>query len=231
MKLLFLILILVSFKSFALEWESGTDKSYLIELYTSESCSSCPPAERWLNKIKESSSLYQSIVPVEYHVDYWNYLNWEDKHSDNKYTRRQRQFAQKRKTSVFTPQILQNGSLDLKYTASYPIESDEKAPNLKVKLNQNSGKVVLEVNRTDSLLCEAAVTQGGFKTKIKSGENSGKTLKHEFVVKELQTTSLKNKKCEFSFSNLGSAGGKGIALWLRSPESFKVIQATGRKLD
>lgn len=231
MKLLFLTIVLIPFKSYALEWESGSDKTNLIELYTSESCSSCPRAERWLNKIKDDPSLYQSIVPVEYHVDYWNYLNWEDKFSDNKYTSRQRQFAQKRKTSVFTPQILQNGSLDLKYPASYPAKSKEKAPNLKIKLNQKSGKVVLEVNRTDSLLCEAVVTQGGFITKVKSGENSGKTLKHEFVVKELQTTRLKNKKCEFSFLNLDSTEGKGIALWLRSPETFEVIQATGRKLN
>lgn len=231
MKFLSLFFTLVSLNSFALNWESGTEKIHLVELYTSESCSSCPPAEAWLNNLKDDDLLYKEVVPVEYHVDYWNYLSWEDKHSDNKFTRRQRLFAQKRGTSVFTPQILQNGKKDLRYSAHYPKKANKKVPNLKVSVNQKTGEVLLTTKNSPNLVCEAVLTQGGYVSKIRSGENSGKTLKHEFVVEEMKTKRLKNNECRFKFDNLENKKGRGIALWLRSPDTFEVIQATGKALN
>ena len=231
MRSLFIPFFLLSTSCFALEWESGTKKVNLVELYTSESCSSCPPAEKWLNGLKDESALYKKIVPVEYHVDYWNYLSWTDKHSDNSYTRRQRSFAQKRGTSVFTPQILHNGKTDLRYSADYPLKQNENAPSLKINLDQEKGVVNLSTDYAKKFICEASITKGGFVSKVKAGENSGKTLRHEFVVQELQTVLSNNKKCRFDFKNLKSEKDKGIAIWIRSPETFEVIQATGYRLN
>src|SRR4029077_9083235 len=60
-------------------FESGDTQSSLIELFTSEGCSSCPPAEKWLSALKSSSDLWKKAVPVAFHVDYWDHLGWRDR--------------------------------------------------------------------------------------------------------------------------------------------------------
>ena len=69
---------------------SGTERHTLVELYTSEGCSSCPPAERWLSRFG-SAGTDPRIVPVQFHVDYWDHGGWKDPFSDARYTRRQQE--------------------------------------------------------------------------------------------------------------------------------------------
>ena len=75
---------------YSFEINSGINKIQLIELYTSESCSSCPPAEKGINKFESSDKLWKNYVPVEFHVDYWNHLHWVDKYSKKLYSKRQK---------------------------------------------------------------------------------------------------------------------------------------------
>src|SRR5579862_2415659 len=76
-----------------LQFQSSERQVALVELYTSEGCSSCPPAESWLSGLKEKPGLWSEFVPVAFHVDYWNSLGWRDKWSSQQYSDRQRDYA------------------------------------------------------------------------------------------------------------------------------------------
>src|SRR5580765_4331045 len=91
-------------------FESVDRKATLLELFTSEGCSSCPPAESWLSRLKESPGLWKEFVPVAFHVDYWDYLGWRDPWSSKTFTDRQHAYANAwRSDSVYTPGFVFNG--------------------------------------------------------------------------------------------------------------------------
>ncbi len=82
----------------------------LVELFTSEGCSSCPPAERWMGELREDEGLWRDFVPVAWHVNYWDRLGWPDKFADKTYTDRQYAYAQQWKArSVYTPGLVRGG--------------------------------------------------------------------------------------------------------------------------
>ena len=89
---------------------SGPQQTALIELYTSEGCSSCPPAETWMSRLKESPGLWKQFVPIAFHVDYWDRLGWRDRFSSQRWTERQRRYASLwQSESVYTPAVVVNG--------------------------------------------------------------------------------------------------------------------------
>jgi hypothetical protein len=91
-------------------FQSSETQTSLLELYTSEGCSSCPPAESWLSRLKESPGLWKEFVPVAFHVDYWDYLGWRDPWSSKTFTDRQHAYAHAwRSDSVYTPGFVLNG--------------------------------------------------------------------------------------------------------------------------
>lgn len=211
-------------------WESGTKKAHLIELFTSESCSSCPPAEKWLNKLKSHPGLFKTIVPVEFHVNYWNHLHWKDPFSKQKYTDRQRAYASLHGTkTIFTPQILLNGKTNLRSHSPYPKANNNKAPNLKISYYPEVFKLKLKIesNKTSEFICEAAFLGGNFSNKIPVGENSGKTLSHEFVALNLESSLSKNKNCNFQFKKHSNYKNKSIAVWIKDLKTKEILQATG----
>src|SRR5271155_1572909 len=93
-----------------LVFDSTTRRVSLLELYTSEGCSSCPPAEEWLSKLKENPRLWKDYVPVAFHVDYWDGLGWPDRFASPAYTQRQRSYAQVwGGDTVYTPELVVDG--------------------------------------------------------------------------------------------------------------------------
>ena len=87
---------------------SGPGTAALVELYTSEGCSSCPPADRWLSTL--SSRPAGSVVPLALHVDYWDYIGWKDPYAKREFSLRQRKFSQlQRMALVYTPQVMLQG--------------------------------------------------------------------------------------------------------------------------
>ena len=91
-------------------FQSGDGQTMLLELYTSEGCSSCPSAETWLSRLKQSPKLWQDFVPVAFHVDYWDYLGWKDPYATKAYTQHQHDYAaQWRSRSVYTPGFVLDG--------------------------------------------------------------------------------------------------------------------------
>ena len=99
--------------------ESKPVRTHLIELYTSEGCSSCLPAEAWMSGLKNQPRLWQEFVPVAFHVDYWDHLGWRDPFSSRSWTQRQMTYVKQMKlSSAYTPQVVVGGQRQ--FTGSRP---------------------------------------------------------------------------------------------------------------
>src|SRR5258708_4855740 len=113
MKLIIVIALIFAPAIFAAEpltFESTEAQATLIELFSSEGCSSCPPAEAWMSRLRSSADLWKTIVRVVFHVDYWDSLGWRDRFASPAFSDRQRRYAQTwRSDSVYTPGLVLNG--------------------------------------------------------------------------------------------------------------------------
>ena len=89
--------------------QSTAKQVALIELYTSEGCSSCPPADKWLTSLKSSPDLWTQWVPVAFQVDYWNYLGWDDAFAKPAFSNRQRLYNRQQSISTYTPGFIVDG--------------------------------------------------------------------------------------------------------------------------
>lgn len=113
--------------------ESGPRKTHLLELFTSEGCSSCPPAEAWMSRLKENPGLWRDFVPIAFHVDYWDRLGWRDPFAAKEWTARQYLYsANWRSESVYTPGFVLDGRELL--DRSMPAASNEKPGALKLSI-------------------------------------------------------------------------------------------------
>ncbi len=178
----------------------NNDGFAVVELFTSEGCSSCPPADAVVaNLLKEYKN---DVYVLGYHVDYWDNLGWKDAFSNAVYTSRQRNYARSLKlSSVYTPQVVVNGeeqfvgSDETKLHAS--VNKDLKqtpVQNLSVTAKMdasNKVNVSYQTNTTGNNL-NVALIQLNAETKVQRGENHGATLHHVNIVRNIQTISLKN---------------------------------------
>lgn len=228
-----------------LVFKSGEYRAQLIELYTSQGCSSCPPAERWLNAFKDSPDLWQTYVPVAFHVDYWDKLGWPDPYASSKYSARQRQHRRKGNVnSVYTPGFLVNGSEWRGYFGDQRLPDKSKIDfDLTVTVDEQ-GKTTVEYEWQDQatvgntefrheslgdLEFHVAVLGAGIETAVRRGENARRTLPQEFVALQHQTKKSANDKVEFTILQYQrpEVQGYAIAAWILDPKSQQVIQATG----
>ena len=168
-------------------FESGPKKVQLLELFTSEGCSSCPPAEASLGRLVDDPRLWREFVPVAFHVDYWDHLGWKDPFASGEYTNRQRAYAASWKgESVYTPAFVLNGREWR--GATVPAAEGDAAGVLKVAVrNDETILVTFELVRTMARDYDVYVARLGFgmNINVRAGENSGRNLRHEFVVLSL----------------------------------------------
>ena len=124
--------------------KSGAQRVILLELFSSESCSSCPPADHWISQLEDSEGLWQTFIPLVFHVDYWNYLGWKDDYSSDAMTKRQQEIAATWSTpAVYTPAIVLNGT-EWRGWRSGPIPSRNEATKLSISIFQE-GKSEFQV--------------------------------------------------------------------------------------
>ena len=113
------------------QFASGPQQTSLVELYTSEGCSSCPPAEAWLSRQKDNPGLWKQFVPVAFHVDYWDRLGWRDRFSSKEWTERQRRYAALwGSESVYTPAVVVNGREQRGWSGASLSQPSEKQPGI-----------------------------------------------------------------------------------------------------
>jgi hypothetical protein len=220
---------------------SGAARVSLIELYTSEGCSSCPPADQWLGGLVQDAGLWKSFVPVEFHVNYWDNLGWKDRLSNPAYTAREYAYASAwGSPNVYTPCFVRDGSEWRRSWGSSPGEIG----------NQGASVGELAVSVAADGLCKAtfvpgnsgatgayrlhvALLGGGISSKPNAGENEGATLKHEFVVLGLSEADLVagslrlEGHLELPSASVPDVKRRALAAWVTREGDVTPLQATG----
>jgi hypothetical protein len=165
----------------------------VVELYTSEGCSSCPPADAWISKLRNEPQ----AVALSFHVDYWDYLGWKDRFAQPLFTKWQTvQLAVNGARNPYTPQVVINGVDTPRWyqqRATAQVGGATKAASVSLQLQREGGQyqaTVLGLSHAPTRLAAYwAVTEGPQQTAVKAGENRGETLSHDFIVRELQPVS------------------------------------------
>lgn len=163
---------------------SGARAASVVELYTSEGCNSCPPADRWLSALKNNPE----VVALAFHVDYWDRLGWKDRFASPAFTRRQvEQLAVNGARFAYTPQVVVNGQ-DRKDWPRLQIGGATIASTVDIALSREGERLSAEVSATGKAPAQLAafwaVTESNHRTAVKAGENEGVMLAHDFVVRE-----------------------------------------------
>ena len=216
--------------------ESGINRNTLIELYTSEGCSSCPPAEKYLNKFRKNKDLWKTWVPVAFHVNYWDYIGWKDRYATKKYGQRQSLYASlNRASTVYTPAFKVNGSSWRPGLFSKSLKEDtEKVGNLVVTIKGKRINANYQPNKTkhNKLLLNVAVLGMDLSSHITKGENKGRQAKHEFVVVGFNSSESSNAQWEMMLPDLHYLQAKNYALavWVSGDNDPTPIQAVGGNL-
>lgn len=233
------LLSFISITTSAQTFTTNKSRVNLIELYTSEGCSSCPPADDWLNRLKHDPRLWSEFIPVAFHVDYWDFIGWKDPFAKPQFSDRQRQYSQQNNlSSVYTPGMLFNGQewtswrrqSKLKYAASKP------SGKLAVNLNDdaiNASYHPLEKSNSN-LMLNVVILGFDLKIDIKTGENKGRQLTHDFVVLGYKKIAMRlsndglYKVSDVALPNLTTnPSTKALVTWVNDIENLNPIQATG----
>lgn len=210
----------------------------VVELYTSQGCSSCPPADQTLQDISHQKN---DLLLLSFHVDYWNYLGWKDPFSDARYTERQRHYAAfLRAPYVYTPQIIVNGKDVVRATAKTRIiqtaEDEPAMPDwMSIETDHTKGQMpggMLRFHATDASKPShpLRIWLIGFdkfhENKVASGENAGRRLAHINVVRELDDLGTWNGETRMIPIRLGMKCDGGIAVLLQEPNGGPIRSAT-----
>lgn len=235
----FLILILLSGTAECAETiaQSGPEKVALLEVYSSEGCSSCPPAEEWISRLKKDNKLWKDFVPAVFHVDYWNDLGWKDKFSRSEYTDRQKKFAfDWRSNSVYTPGFVLNGKEWKGWVATPSVPKSSGEPGLlsigRVDANTFIIRFVpIEGVSDKKFSASAALLESGIVSNVTAGENSGRRLVHDFTVLHFTRKAMSagngGFETEVTLEIPSAAGDYSMVAWVTAVDSGEPIQAAG----
>ena len=230
--------------------QSAQTTTALVELYTSEGCDSCPPADRWLSSLRARGFAPERVVPIALHVDYWDYVGWKDPYARQAHSARQRKMARlARAAMVYTPQVLLQGR-DFRgwRDRSNPHDAFSQAV---AKINARPAKarisLSLDTRRNDVFEVEAAAQLedpspgaqialflGAYENKlvseVRAGENRGKTLSHDFVVLQwLGPFEFKGGKLSqrsaLPLLPKAVAGHSGVVAFVQNRATSEVLQA------
>ena len=214
------------------QFASGVNRTALVELFTSEGCNSCPPAERWLGTLRDDPGLWRDFVPVAFHVDYWNRLGWPDRFSTREFTQREYAYATAwRSESVYTPCVVRDGA---ELTGDRSLAPSGTAAG-KLTVRYEGDTVHAEFapavpHAGDTFEIHAAILGGGILSKVSAGENSGETLHHEFIALKLAQGAL-GRDLPLAVPKVTGVPRHALAVWVTRKGELIPLQATGGWID
>ncbi len=201
----------------------------VVELYTSEGCSSCPPADRWLSTLKAPAAQGR-VVAQAFHVGYWDYIGWVDRFAAPSHTARQKELAAiHRARNIYTPQLVRDGQDWRQWGGALP---DATQPaRASIRMEQSApGTVEAEVAPaagTGTWSAYWSVTEHGHSSKVKAGENSGELLQHDFVVRQYVPVGQYQGAQKLRLRTVPAEGthARQVNLVVFEPRSLRPLQA------
>jgi len=185
-------------------------RAVVVELFTSEGCSSCPPADELLGRLRQDLSAKNiQVIPLGFHVDYWNRLGWKDRFSSAEFTQRQEQYTHALKVDgPYTPEMVVDGAVEFVGNDSGQAQRTVRQQASELETAQvkiapaGADQLTIQVkgptaSPNGNALVMLAITEDNLSTQVGSGENGGRTLHHAAVVRELREVgTLKNGALE-----------------------------------
>ena len=226
----------------------------IVELFTSQGCSSCPPADRVLSKMSRDPA-FADVYALSFHVDYWDYIGWKDPFSSNKWSARQRQYASTASSQrVYTPQAIVGGKTDCVGSRidclSKAVKKSRSAPAkghvevLRSRLIDDGAALEIQLKTqsrgvTHPVRVLLAVHSSGLSTKIARGENRGKILRNDNVVRSLTEAMVipandkveHNKKLRLPLESSWKADHLGVTAFLQNARTLEIIGASRAKIQ
>ena len=208
---------------------SGSERPHLVELYTSEGCDSCPPAEHWMSSLLK----HPDLIGLEFHVDYWDGTDWRDPFSDHAYTARQQALAKRgNRDQIYTPQIWLDGRVWQNWPkGSPPAPVDASPPTLQISVEPGSPlRVEVEAQAggdATQYRVFAALSENGLSEHVRGGENRGKTLTHDSVVRALAGPfDLPHAAFELKIPPRVELARASVVAFVQSERDGSIVQAT-----
>jgi hypothetical protein len=169
------------------------EQPVLVELFTSQGCSSCPPADELLRKIARDPNLRGRAIPLAFHVDYWDHLGWRDPFSSRAWSERQGEYSRSLKLNgAYTPQVVINGTRQMVGSSSGQIykaivEESQRAGEGSVSLTSDGDDYLMRANSPrGGVEVMLVIFEDGASTKVESGENGGRTIANDSIVRTLR---------------------------------------------
>ncbi|MEP1094990.1 MAG: DUF1223 domain-containing protein [Cyclobacteriaceae bacterium] len=210
----------------------------LVELFTSEGCSSCPPADVLLSSIVDENFEDVEVIGMSFHVDYWDYIGWKDPYADQKYTQRQRTYARKfHSNQVYTPQMIVNGKYEFvgsdrsKWNSVFSKANvGEPAYSIRLeKMEVDNHELVIKVSSGSNsrVVLNAAIVERGLSQKVTRGENNGRKLSHDNVVRSFKGRQFDGQENEIRLTVPGdlTISNASLILYVQDEKSWEVIGA------
>ena len=221
--------------------DSGAARVTLLELYSSEGCSSCPRAEKWLGRLRQHPDLWRRVVPVNLHVSYWDRLGWPDRFASPELTERQYHYASHLGLqSVYTPEFFLNGQEWRGFFDGDSLDIDAGAAvgplRLAVSRDKVSAEFVPAGDLGKKLALHLAILGFDLESKVRSGENRGRTLIQNFVTLELETVEAESASDRFEWQlplplpRSKWPGEVALVAWVTRLDDPTPIQAAGAEL-
>ncbi|GAB2577486.1 DUF1223 domain-containing protein [Ramlibacter solisilvae] len=213
----------------ACQAQSAQNRVPVLELYTSEGCSSCPPADRWLSGLKTAAAEGR-VVAQAFHVGYWDYIGWVDRFASPAHTARQREVAARNGArGVYTPQLVRDGRDWTDFGRA--MEGAPEPAGASIRLARATPDTVeADVKPATAGASWAAywtVTEHGHSSKVRAGENSGELLKHDFVVRQYVPAGQYQGTQRLTVHTVAASAGHPmqVNLVVFEPRSGKTLQA------
>jgi hypothetical protein len=226
----------------------------VVELFTSQGCSSCPPADRLLSRLAQDSKYQGKVIPLSFHVDYWNHIGWTDPFSSARWSDRQKAYARVfRSNRIYTPQVVVNGRTEGVGSQEGVVLgkisealAEEPVGQVTLALSPPTADGHLKV-KVGAKLAEAgpgpldlwvAVYQSGLETPVGSGENASKKLRNDHVVRRLEKAftlpatagAEKTTEVVLGLDKRWKTDNLGVAAFLQDPATMAIHGAAAREV-
>lgn len=225
--------------------QSGPQRVALLELYTSEGCSSCPPADKWFSSLEKRGFTPDKVIPIALHVDYWDTIGWKDRFASPAHTDRQREQATLNRSSfVYTPQTMLNGRDYRGWGSDSKFGDDIAAINrspshadiaLTITPMQDRLTVKTAAHSSSPAALYIVLVENGLSSEVKAGENSGAKLNHDHVVRawlgpfDIQSSGLDLHR-DIILKPDWNSKNMGAVVFVQNRTSSEALQAVALKL-